>query len=150
STERDWVFLGLILMVVFLAIRLWLFSPPPPTPAPQIFVPEPYTGNARRTFELQPAPIEQPPIQQPAYTRIELSPRVRAMGNIAPYRKDMFVRIGQNWHPAQKNQSIIGIITLNHDGKLLSDEILQSSGNKKSDKEALAAIEATEFAALPD
>jgi TonB family protein len=74
----------------------------------------------------------------------------RAMGNIAPYRKDMLIRIAQNWHPKRKNESIIVLVTIDHDGRLLSDEILESSGNKKADKEALAAIEATEFAPLPD
>lgn len=74
----------------------------------------------------------------------------RAMGNIAPYRKDMLIRIAQNWHPKRKNESIVVLVTIDHDGKLLADEILVSSGNKKSDKEALAAIEATEFGGLPD
>jgi TonB family protein len=74
----------------------------------------------------------------------------RAMGNIAPYRKDMLIRIAQNWHPKRKTESIIIIVTIDHDGKLLADEIFQSSGNKKSDKEALAAVESTEFAPLPD
>jgi len=74
----------------------------------------------------------------------------RAMGNIAPYRKDMLIRIAQNWHPKRKNESIIVLVTIDHEGKLLSDEVLESSGNKKSDKEALAAIEATEFGPLPD
>jgi TonB family protein len=80
-------------------------------------------------------------------TRVENS---RAMGNIAPYRKDMLIRIAQNWHPKRKNESIIVLVTIDHEGKLLADEILESSGNKKSDKEALAAIEGTEFAGLPD
>jgi TonB family protein len=74
----------------------------------------------------------------------------RAMGNIAPYRKEMLIRIAQNWHPRRKSESIIVLVTIDHEGKLLSDEILQSSGNKKSDKEALAAIEATEYTSLPD
>jgi TonB family protein len=80
-------------------------------------------------------------------TRVESA---RAMGNIAPYRKDMLIRIAQNWHPKRKNESIVILVTIDRDGKLLSDEVLESSGNKKSDKEALAAIEATEFAGLPD
>lgn len=74
----------------------------------------------------------------------------RATGNIAPYRKDMLIRIAGNWHPKRKNESIIILVTIDHEGKLLSDEVLQSSGNKKSDKEALAAIESTEFAPLPE
>ncbi len=74
----------------------------------------------------------------------------RAMGNIAPYRKDMLIRIAQNWHPKTKNESIVVLVTIDHEGKLLSNEILTSSGNKKSDKEALEAIEETVFSELPD
>ena len=74
----------------------------------------------------------------------------KAMGNIAPYRKDLLLRIAQNWHPKKKNQACTILITLDHDGKLLSDEILESTGSKKADREALAAIESTEFATLPD
>ncbi len=74
----------------------------------------------------------------------------RALGNIGPYRKEMLIRIAQNWHPKKKAEDIIVLITLDHDGKLLSDEIFQSSGSKKADKEALAAVESTEFAPLPD
>ncbi len=74
----------------------------------------------------------------------------RAMGNIAPYRKDMLMRLAQNWHPKKTYEDLTVLITLDHDGKLVGGEIFQSSGSKKADKEALAAVEATEFAALPD
>lgn len=74
----------------------------------------------------------------------------RAMGNIGPYRKDLLVRLAQNWKPKQPNQNIIVLLTIAHDGKLLASEIFQSSGSKKADKEALASVEATEFAPLPD
>lgn len=74
----------------------------------------------------------------------------RAMGNIAPYRKDMLMRIAQNWHPKKKNETMQLQISIGKDGQVLSAEIIESSGNKRSDKEALAAIEQTEFAPLPD
>jgi TonB family protein len=74
----------------------------------------------------------------------------RAMGNIGPYRKDLLVRLAQNWHPKTANENIIVLIALAHDGSLMSAEIFQSSGNKKSDKQALEAVKATAFAALPD
>lgn len=74
----------------------------------------------------------------------------RAMGNIGPYRKDLLMRLAQNWKPKQANQNIIVLITLAHDGQLLSSEIFQSSGNKKSDKEALASVQETQFAPLPE
>lgn len=74
----------------------------------------------------------------------------RAMGNIAPYRKDMLIKISQNWRPKRRDMHIVVLVTIDHDGKLLADEILESSGNKKADKEALSAIEGTEFSGLPD
>jgi TonB family protein len=80
-------------------------------------------------------------------TKIETQ---RAMGNIAPYRKDMLIRISQNWRPHRRDMHIVVLVTIDHDGKLLADEVLESSGNRKADKEALASIEGTEFAALPD
>ncbi|MBX9568402.1 MAG: TonB family protein [Candidatus Obscuribacterales bacterium] len=74
----------------------------------------------------------------------------RAMGNIAPYRKDMLMRIAQNWHPKKKNETMTIQISIGKDGAIISAEILESSGNKRSDKEALAAIEQTEFSPLPE
>jgi TonB family protein len=75
---------------------------------------------------------------------------VLARGNIAPYRKDMLMRIAQNWHPKKSYEELMVLITIDHDGHLVSSEIFQSSGNRKADKEALAAVQATEFAPLPD
>lgn len=74
----------------------------------------------------------------------------RAMGNIAPYRRDMLYRIAQNWHPKFKNENLILQIVIGKDGQLLSAEIIESSGRRKGDKEAIAAVEATEFAPLPE
>jgi TonB family protein len=74
----------------------------------------------------------------------------RAMGNISPYRKDLLLRIAQNWHPKKATENLIVLLTIGHDGGLLGSEIFQSSGNKKADKEALAACQTTEFAPLPD
>jgi TonB family protein len=61
----------------------------------------------------------------------------------------MLERIVQNWHP-KKAVSLIVLVTLNQEGHLVSSEIFQSSGSKKSDKEASAAVQQTEFAPLPD
>jgi TonB family protein len=74
----------------------------------------------------------------------------RAMGNIAPYRKDLLVRLAQNWRPKKSYENLIVLITIDHDGKLMGSEIFQSSGSKKADKEALQAVQATEFAPLPE
>lgn len=76
------------------------------------------------------------------------------MGNIAPYRKDLLMRLAQNWKPKNPNENIIVLIDLAPDGSLISVEIAPSSDNKKSDKKseraALAAVEATKFAPLPE
>lgn len=78
-------------------------------------------------------------------------PAVRLSGNIAPYRTELFQRIGANWHPRINTASSIVVkIEIAHDGSLLCAEILESSGNKKTDKAAIAAIEGTEFAPLPE
>lgn len=83
----------------------------------------------------------------------EIATRVggtRAVGNIAPYRKGLLMRIAQNWHPKRKNESMTVQIVIAKDGQLLSCEIIESSGNKRSDAEAQAAVEATEFDPLPE
>ena len=71
------------------------------------------------------------------------------MGNIGPYRKDLLERVVQNWHP-KKTLYLIVLVTVNHDGKLIASEIFQTSGSKKADKEALAAVQVTDYAPLPD
>ncbi len=74
----------------------------------------------------------------------------RAMGNIAPYRRDLLAKIAASWHPKRKNETLTIQIQIGKDGQVLSVEIVESSGNKKADKEAQAAIEATEFSPLPE
>ncbi len=74
----------------------------------------------------------------------------RAMGNIAPYRRELLMRIASNWHPKRKNETMTIQVDIGKDGQVLSAEIIESSGNKKADKEALVAVEATEFPALPE
>ncbi len=74
----------------------------------------------------------------------------RAMGNIAPYRKDVLMRIAQNWRPKNKTEAMTLQISIGKDGKVLSVEVVESSGNRRADREAIAAVEATEFQALPE
>lgn len=78
------------------------------------------------------------------------TPTTQAMGNITPYKKDMLYRIAQNWQPKRKSENMILLVEIGRDGTLLRCEVLESSGNKRSDKEAVAAVEATQFASLPD
>lgn len=85
----------------------------------------------------------------PIATRLPTRAR-RAMGNIAPYRKDLLMRVAQNWKPKKKNIHLIVLLTVDHDGNLLGAEVFKSSGKKKEDKRALKAIEETRFAPLPD
>jgi TonB family protein len=81
-------------------------------------------------------------------TRLPIGTTV-SRGNIAPYRKDMLERIAQNWHP-RRTTDLIVVVTIAKDGSVVGCEIFQSSGDKKIDKEAVAIIEAMEFAPLPD
>lgn len=76
----------------------------------------------------------------------------RAMGNIGPYRKDLLMRLAQNWKPKNPNQSIFAIIVIAPDGSVLSAVIDEdkSNANKKAYKEVLQAIEDTKFAPLPE
>lgn len=78
------------------------------------------------------------------------TPTNRAMGNIAPYRKDMLIRIAANWNPKRKYENIILLVEVSREGQLLRCEVVESSGNKKADNEAIKAIEQTEFAPLPE
>lgn len=73
----------------------------------------------------------------------------RAMGNIGPYRKELLMKIAANWHPKHKNETMTVQIQLGKDGSVISCEVVESSGNKRADKEAQAAIESTEFSPLP-
>jgi TonB family protein len=74
-----------------------------------------------------------------------------AMGNIAPYRKDMLMRLASHWNPKKMKQgNIVLVITLGKEGQLLNSEVLSSSGNDKLDQYALDAVGKTEFAPLPD
>jgi TonB family protein len=81
---------------------------------------------------------------------MNLKPGARPMGNIAPYRKDMLMRIAANYHPRHKDAAMTMQIQIGRDGQVLSVEVIESSGNKRADKEAEVAIQATEFAPLPD
>ncbi|MBX9685994.1 MAG: TonB family protein [Candidatus Obscuribacterales bacterium] len=74
----------------------------------------------------------------------------KAMGNIAPYRRGMLMKIAQNWHPKRKNETMTLQIQIGKEGNVLAVDVIESSGNKRADKEAMAAIEATEFDPLPD
>jgi protein TonB len=73
-----------------------------------------------------------------------------AMGNIAPYRRDMLMRLAENWHPKKLQGNIVVVITLSSSGQLLNAEILNSSGDEKLDQYALDTVNKTAFAPLPN
>ena len=73
----------------------------------------------------------------------------KQMGNIAPYRKDMLMRIAQLWHPKRKGERMAIQITIGQDGKLQNAEIIEPCGNPASEAEALNSIKNTEFEKLP-
>jgi TonB family protein len=87
------------------------------------------------------------PVQQ--YERPVSYTSGRAMGNIAPYRRDMMSRIARNFNPPKNFRGSV-IIVLGQDGTLISDEVLESSGNKQADRAFLTAVETTEYQPLPD
>lgn len=60
--------------------------------------------------------------------------------------------IKQNWQPpkAKETTNVITVFRISKDGKLISNKICQSSGSKKNDESALAAINgAAPFKAFP-
>jgi TonB family protein len=72
------------------------------------------------------------------------------VGNIAPYRKALLLKLAQNWRPQKNTANLVVLLTIAKDGSLLGSEIFQSSGNRKADREALAACQAVEYEPLPD
>jgi TonB family protein len=72
----------------------------------------------------------------------------RKMGNIAPYRKDMLIRIAEFWRPLE-SRSIQILLTLSGEGVLLDRSIVKSSGIAAMDDEAIAAVSKVRYAPLP-
>jgi len=89
-----------------------------------------------------------PPLQ--AKTDAAARPPLIAMGNIAPYRREVLTRIAHNWHPKHLYSPIVLLITIDRAGRLIDSEVLTSSGNGKADGEAINAAKNTEFSPLPD
>lgn len=77
-------------------------------------------------------------------------PQRKCVANIAPYRREIMIRIGKNWSPSKVSRPIVVAITIANDGKLLNSEIVASSGSKRLDRSALRAVRQTIFPPLPD
>lgn len=71
--------------------------------------------------------------------------------NIAPYRKQMLIKLSQQWEPPTKKAvQVLLLIDIANDGSLISAAVVGSSGNKKIDREALAAVHRTAFEPFPE
>lgn len=70
-----------------------------------------------------------------------------AKGNIAPYRKDLLIRIAQFWRPKKKDVVVVQI-RIAKDGTLLAAQVAGASSDRAA-KTALAAVNETPFAPLP-
>ncbi len=103
----------------------------------------PHKTSSTRDFELT-LP------QRTTVSPTVLSTPSRAMGNIAPYRKEMLSKIAKNWNSNYKSPTLIVLVEIAKDGTLLRCEILESSGNEEADEAAVDAVKATTFDPLPD
>jgi len=80
-----------------------------------------------------------------------LAPEMRrATGDISKYRKDLLLRIARKWHPTGRSRTVVILLVIGQPGNLISAKIQESSGSRRTDRQALEAVNATEFAPLPD
>lgn len=79
--------------------------------------------------------------------RTEAGPARR---DIAPYKNALVEKLARNWKARSGANPLTVTILLGRDGELIDCQILRSSGDKKVDKSALKAVEATTFDPLPD
>lgn len=73
----------------------------------------------------------------------------RAMFNITPYCKQIRLQLASNWHLKLKTDLMV-LFVIGRDGKVLSAEISKSSGRKRLDAQAVAAIESIDFDPIPE
>lgn len=71
--------------------------------------------------------------------------------DIAPYHKDLLTRIAKEWKVNSKHAvRVLVWLTIAKDGRLLRSEIIETSGNKRIDKQTLETVREIEYAPLPD
>ncbi len=71
--------------------------------------------------------------------------------DIAPYRKDLLLRIAREWHPPKNHPvNLVVWMIIAKDGRLLMASIVASDTNKRIERQTLESIQRTEFAPLPD
>lgn len=76
--------------------------------------------------------------------------KTASMGNIGPYKKDMIARIGSVWHPSQHYGNISVEVQLDKSGALMSSRVLQGCGDEQVNKSLEDALQAVQFAPLPE
>lgn len=73
------------------------------------------------------------------------------MFNIAPYRLMVLKALVQYWHPSKKmNDNVTVSFEINRDGEPFDVRVVSSCGDRKLDKEAVAAAEQCTFPPLPE
>lgn len=72
--------------------------------------------------------------------------------DFGPYMTELKRRIKRNWEPPRGNESkrVVVMFVVGKDGRLISQRIMRSSGNKETDRAAMSAVELTApFKPLP-
>ena len=79
-----------------------------------------------------------------------LAAKGRAMGDLRLYMNSLEKHIRENWKPSKSNVSLVVNILIDKEGNCMSCEVIESSGSKRVDQQAVDAIESTSFEPLPD
>jgi TonB family protein len=74
----------------------------------------------------------------------------RAKGNIAPYRKEMLLKIARIYKASSTAPTATLQLEILHDGTLKDCQVIESSGNKEIDEMSLQSCKKVKFSALPD
>lgn len=72
------------------------------------------------------------------------------MGNIKPYKIDLLSRIKKTWNVNQPFLPVTLEVVIDHNGKLVSRDLIDGTGNPQLDQSLLQAVDNTEYAPLPD
>jgi hypothetical protein len=73
----------------------------------------------------------------------------RAMGNIAPYKKQLLQKLARNWKPSQSKSGLVMLIMIGRTGELVNYTVQQSSGDAAIDEQARKLIQTSSYDPLP-
>jgi hypothetical protein len=73
----------------------------------------------------------------------------RALGNIAPYRKALLIKIAQEWRPLKKHEVVVVLLRLAQDGTVISADVTGST-SKRAAENAARVLSEMQFEPLPD